>query len=233
MTNYLSVINTILLIFGLDVARRDDACLKYYQKAVQMHAPLRVNLMRIIDIPLLKHIIHRCDSTDMGQVFKALYLLIMLVKWSKTMQTNNQVKLITVPKIINSSHCPVVALSNLLSNLHLFQCKVAQTWVPLTDSSVRRHFEVILSTLHLNNVIPHMLSGVQVPCLPLIMMLLCKMFKDMVPERQTASGGISLIQLMLGSRLRICSEINLLLQSTTHTIGVWVTKYSFKILQLN
>ena len=82
---------------------------------------------------------------------------VIWVKWSKTMQNNNQVKLITVPKIPNSSLCPVLALSNLLlltpnvANLPLVQSKVAQEWVPLTDSRVRRHFDIIFSRFHLNN----------------------------------------------------------------------------------
>ena len=80
---------------------------------------------------------------------------VILVKWSETMPKNDQVKLITVPKIPNFSLCPVSALSNLLlltsrrANLPLFQIKVAQEWVPLTDSRVRRHFDIILSRLHL------------------------------------------------------------------------------------
>ena len=82
---------------------------------------------------------------------------VILVKWSKTMQNNDQVKLITVPKISNSSLCPVSALSNLLLltpkglNLPLFQIKEAQEWVPLPDSRVRRHFGIILSRLYLKN----------------------------------------------------------------------------------
>ena len=82
---------------------------------------------------------------------------VILVKWCKTMQNNNQVKLITVPKIPNSSLCPVSALSNLLlltskgANLPLFQIKVAQQWVPLCGSRVRRHFDIILTRLHLKN----------------------------------------------------------------------------------
>ena len=134
-----------------------------------MHAPLRVNLKKVIDIPLLRSIVSQCDFTFMGQIYKALYLLsfysflrlsnlvshvvpqysplkhlsrgdvifrtekaVILVKWSKTMQSNDQVKLITVPRILNSSLCPVSALKNLLlltpkgANLPLFQIKVAQ-----------------------------------------------------------------------------------------------------------
>ena len=53
--------------------------------------------------------------------------------------------------------CPVTALSNLLaltpkgSNNPLFQIKVHQTWVPLTDSKVRRHLALLLSKLKLGD----------------------------------------------------------------------------------
>ena len=66
---------------------------------------------------------------------------VLRVKWSKTMQNNNQVKLITVPRIPNSSLCPVPALSNQLlltsegANLPLLQIKLSREWVPLTDRS--------------------------------------------------------------------------------------------------
>ena len=193
MANYLSAIKTKFLILGLDVACFSDFRLKYYQKAVQMHAPLNAKLKRIIDIPVLKAIACQCDFTYMGQVFKALYLLsffsflrlsnlvphtvaqfsplkhlargdvilrsdklVLILKWSKTMQTNNQIKLITVPRIPNCSICPVVAIKNLLdltpkgANLPLFQCKVATEWVPLTDNKVRRHLAMITERLHLH-----------------------------------------------------------------------------------
>ena len=76
MANYLSAIKTKFLIFGLDVACFSDYRLRYYQKAVQMHAPLNVKLKSIIDIYcLLKTIVNQCDLKYMGQIFKALYLL--------------------------------------------------------------------------------------------------------------------------------------------------------------
>ena len=83
--------------------------------------------------------------------------IVVLLKWSKTMQTNNDITLITVPRIPNSIFCPVTALGNLLaltpggSNLPLFQIKVNQTWVPLTDSKVSRHFSLILCKLNLGD----------------------------------------------------------------------------------
>ena len=165
MANYLSAIKCKFVIFGLDVACFNDHRLKYYQRAVQLHAPLQVKL-KIIDVNLLKKIVAQCDLTYMGQIFKGLYLLsffsflrlsnlvphacagfsplkhlargdiifkpgkiLVLVKWSKTMQNNNQIKLIFVPRIAGSLLCPVRAISNLLAltpkgaNLPLFQYK--------------------------------------------------------------------------------------------------------------
>ena len=81
--------------------------------------------------------------------------MIIIVKWFKTMQNNNQIKLITIPRILNSPICPVRASSNLLAltprgpNLPLFQVKYNQEWVPLTDTRVRRHFAQLLSRLNL------------------------------------------------------------------------------------
>ena len=75
MANYLSAIKSKFIIFGLDVACFSDHRLKYYQKAVQLHAPLQVKLNKIIDVKLLKDIISQCDLTYMGQIFKGLYLL--------------------------------------------------------------------------------------------------------------------------------------------------------------
>ena len=83
--------------------------------------------------------------------------IVVLVKWSKTMQFSKDVKLITIPKIPGSPLCPVAAISNLLlltpqgPNLPLFQYKVADSWVPLTDARVRRHLNLILDRLGLSD----------------------------------------------------------------------------------
>ena len=73
--NYLSAIKCKFVIFGLDVACFNDHRLKYYQRAVQLHAPLKVKLNKIINVNLLKKIVAQCDLTYMGQIFKGLYLL--------------------------------------------------------------------------------------------------------------------------------------------------------------
>ena len=171
-----------------------DMQIKYYQKAVQLTAPMNVKFKKIIDIPLLLKIVEQCNFTYMGQVFKPLYLLafysflrmsnlvphsmaafsplkqlaqgdiifkpgkmVVLVKWSKILQYAKDVKLITVPAITGSPLVPVSAISNLLlltprgSNVPLFQYKVSNNWVPLTDARVRRHLNLILERLGLAN----------------------------------------------------------------------------------
>ena len=71
------------------------------------------------------------------------------------MQKNNQIKLISVPRLLKSPICPVHAISNALAlspkgpNLPLFQVKSDSDWVPLTDTKVRRHLNLILSELKL------------------------------------------------------------------------------------
>ena len=74
MANYLAI-KSKFIIFGQDVACFSDHRLKYYQRAVQLHAPLHVKLNKIIDVNLLKKIVLQCDLTYMGQIFKGLYLL--------------------------------------------------------------------------------------------------------------------------------------------------------------
>ena len=75
MANYLSAIKSTFTIYGLDVSCFTDQRLKLYQRAVEIHAPFAVKLNKIIDIALLKRIVHQCDLTYMGQIFKAIYLL--------------------------------------------------------------------------------------------------------------------------------------------------------------
>ena len=79
---------------------------------------------------------------------------IILLKWSKTMQLNNQIKLITIPKL-NNDLCPVSALRDVLTlvpqgrNVPLFQYKLGSDWIPMTDTRVRRHLHALLRTLNL------------------------------------------------------------------------------------
>ena len=79
----------------------------------------------------------------------------VLLKWSKTMQMNNSVRVIKIPALGASPLCPVAALQHLLHNTPhqpnspLFQIKCYAKWVPLTDTRLRKNFSTILNNLNL------------------------------------------------------------------------------------
>ena len=82
----------------------------------------------------------------------------LLVKWSKTMQTRDTIRLLKIPALGTSPLCPVQAIKNLLlitpgtKNSPLFQVKnECAQWVPLTDTRVRHNFLQILSRLGLQH----------------------------------------------------------------------------------
>ena len=68
----------------------------------------------------------------------------ILIKWSKTLQFRNKIRIIKIPSLGSSSICPVAALKAMLKlypgspNSPLFQIKCYGRWVPLTDTRVRK-----------------------------------------------------------------------------------------------
>ena len=82
---------------------------------------------------------------------------VLIVKWSKTLQTNNAIRLLKIPFLHGSNVCPVTALKILLhmtpcsKNHPLFQIRLHGNWVPLTDTRVRKHLKLILNRLDLCN----------------------------------------------------------------------------------
>ena len=92
-----------------------------------------------------------------GDIFFAPPGAHILLKWSKTMQMNNSVRLIKIPSLGSSSICPVKALKNLRSltpkgsNKPLFQVKFRDHWVPLSDTRLRKQFSIILVKLQLQS----------------------------------------------------------------------------------
>ena len=90
-----------------------------------------------------------------GDIFFASPGAHILLKWSKTLQMNNSVRLLKIPHLGSSPLCPVKALKHLLSltpsgsNKPLFQVKFKHEWVPLSDTRLRKQFSTILSRLQL------------------------------------------------------------------------------------
>ena len=91
-----------------------------------------------------------------GDVITSSDAVFLIIKWSKTMQTRDSVKIIKLPNLLQSPICPVRAINNMLilapgqENHPLFQVKNENSkWVPLTDTRLRRNFAQILSRLGL------------------------------------------------------------------------------------
>ena len=89
-----------------------------------------------------------------GDIFFSQKFVIILIKWSKPMQNNNQARLIKLP-LLNNHLCPFLALKRCLQiipgskNDPLFQFKSGSIWLPLTDNRVRSHLKNVLSLLNL------------------------------------------------------------------------------------
>ena len=81
----------------------------------------------------------------------------ILVKWSKTLQSRNVVKILKIPSLGKNPICPVQAIKNLLEitpgteNHPLFQYKTSTGWSPMTDNQVRYHFKLVLKKLNLQS----------------------------------------------------------------------------------
>ena len=194
VSNYISAVKSSLAMYGVSTLPFLDQRIIYFQKSLARQRQFSIKIKKIIDIPLLQKITSLCDTTWMGQIYKATYLVAffsflrisnlvphsisafspleqltrgdiffappgvhLLIKWSKTMQNRDLVKIIKIPQLGTSPLCPVKALKNLLiltpgsQNDPLFQIKnEGGGWIPLTDTKVRRHLQAILARLNLS-----------------------------------------------------------------------------------
>ena len=107
---------------------------------------------------LVPHSIAKFDTLKhlaRGDIFFAPPGAHILLKWSKTLQMNNSVRLLKIPQLGASPICPIKALTTLLSltpsgpNRPLFQIKLGHQWVPLSDTRLRKQFSIILARLQL------------------------------------------------------------------------------------
>ena len=151
IANSLSAIKAKLSIYGLDLSPFSHPQIKYFTRSLTLTAPLKISLKTVIDVDTLKAIVRKCDTMYMGPRAH------ILIKWSKTLESRNQVRLLKIPSLANCPLCPVSALKNLLlitpsgDNNPLFQNKYKQQWVPLTYSRLRRALASILLSLQLHN----------------------------------------------------------------------------------
>ena len=192
IANYISAVKTKLSMYGIPVSSLNDPRIRYFNKSLSRNSDLKIKLKAIIDISMLRSMVHIADSMYMGFVYKAAILLSffsflrisnlvphsmptfhplkqlargfiffappvahILLKWSKTMQMNNSLRILKIPNLGASPICPVKALKTLLastpsgSNKPLFQVRFKQVWVPLSDTRLRKQFSTILARLQL------------------------------------------------------------------------------------
>ena len=72
--NYVCAIKTEFCLFGLRVDMFEDPRVKYYQRSVVINRPFVARTFPIMNIKMLENIVLLCDTTYMGQIFKAVYL---------------------------------------------------------------------------------------------------------------------------------------------------------------
>ena len=94
-----------------------------------------------------------------GDIIFSHDMAIVLVKWSKTIQSRDKIARIQIPVLPGSKLCPVAALKCMLAMVPgsrddpLFSICRQGHWLPLTDSIVRKHLKrvsCILSWQHLH-----------------------------------------------------------------------------------
>ena len=89
-----------------------------------------------------------------GDIFFSKQFVKILVKWAKTLQTHDQIKIISLPNLGKSPLCPYHALKKLFTiynpskNQPLFQYRYAAGWNPLIDSKIRKTLSLINVKLH-------------------------------------------------------------------------------------
>ena len=96
---------------------------------------------------LAPHAVREFDPTRHftgGDVFFSKQNVRLLLKWSKTIQHRDSVRVITLPRLKSLSICPYTALKNMIklyspsSMEPLFQCYTNHGWQVLTDARVRK-----------------------------------------------------------------------------------------------
>ena len=80
----------------------------------------------------------------------------LIVKWSKTLQFRDKVKVLKIPSLGSSRLYPVAALKAMLKlcqgeKLPLFQIKCFGNWVPLTDTRLRKFLSKVIKNLGWQN----------------------------------------------------------------------------------
>ena len=130
-----------------------------------------------------------------GDIFFQKKFVKLLGKWSKTLQSRDQVRVITLPRWSDKVLCPYLALRAATqlytpsSTEPLFQTQNGHHCQSMTDSRVRKTLARIIQVMGFPKAfIPFTLSGVQVPPWPTRRRDLCLTSRTMAPGRQIVCG---------------------------------------------
>ena len=74
LSNYISAIKAMFVMFHLDYKVLEDPKIKYFLKSVRINRPLTVPKCNIMDLKTLHKLVTLCNRTQMGLVFKAVFL---------------------------------------------------------------------------------------------------------------------------------------------------------------
>ena len=140
--------------------------------------------------------IHQLSQVDLIFAPPGLHIII---KWTKTLQTRDKVKILKLPSLGSNPLCPVLALKNVLSlvpkgkNLPVFQVKTGLKWLSLTDTKARRHFSNLLQKKLALKILPshYTHSVVQVQLVPSTPMSPYTRFNPMAPGPRSVCGNTS------------------------------------------
>ena len=111
---------------------------------------------------ILPHTVTNFDNTRhlaKGGIIIAEDQVLVIIKWSKTMQNRQELRTISLPMLGLSPLCPAMALRSLLAwipgdaNAPLFQIRRTHASIPLTDSVACRHLHSVSDGLNLS---PHL-----------------------------------------------------------------------------
>ena len=96
----------------------------------------------------------RIKHLTKGDIFFSRKYVTILIKWSKTLQNSDQVRLVKLP-VLNNHLCPSTALKKCIQlvpgdkDAPLLQFCTNPVWTPLTDNKVRKHLKNLLNLLNL------------------------------------------------------------------------------------
>ena len=74
LANYVSTIKAMFILFHLDHHVLEDPKIKYFIKSVRINKPLSFICRNIMDLKTLRNLVHLCDHSYMGIVYKAVFL---------------------------------------------------------------------------------------------------------------------------------------------------------------